>query len=573
MTDSCLVIVLDANDNAIESAVVTLDGETQVTNSDGMVQPFTVKPLPSHLLEVEMKSYVKESVTFNGALHIASWNNSLVSRMLTPYRTELIIRLGRLIAAPTERKTDAEVKAMAKVQQNAEKVIISPNGLSGYRNILRDLSIWRVESDLLPSAPPPPTKVGWEKFSGVEVIPAVEAGRKGRFILLLNNDDPMAQPSNQRTFAVAVWSPNIDQDTPLASMDMIVFFSPTTYGLFPGVKYPFGMGYLPPRPDHPGPRKAAQCYLAVASSYLLDFYCFVYMLAARGRQAVVVMPLDNNGDRGPYDTGEGLFRLCREVSLFLHRECRTSSKGYLALTSDLIHCGGTLRGLETGGIFADNFGLPPKPGRVAVSGFSNAVGGWMKTIRRSKKTVKVLQKGVLIQLMSRWGLSATYEQRFWGCPHNSLGSPSDREPEDLWQEAWRELWDMDGSQPGGWRNYLARVNLWAFPNEPTTPPTGERMVFMCHSLLSINDNDPRTDKNQFWAKMKKETPSSVENYNGWPVTREVKGRRWAVAYINKIYYDIGVGVPELGDDSHHATAKVAWNWFTALSNVGGPRWP
>ncbi len=50
-------------------------------------------------------------------------------------------------------------------------------------------------------------------------------------------------------------------------------------------------------------------------------------LAARQNPAVIVLPICAHGDWGPFASGSGILRLLREVAVFSHRECRTSSLG------------------------------------------------------------------------------------------------------------------------------------------------------------------------------------------------------------------------------------------------------
>jgi hypothetical protein len=52
---------------------------------------------------------------------------------------------------------------------------------------------------------------------------------------------------------------------------------------------------------------------------------FVDSLVARNRKAVLVMPVWKLGVMKPFNCREAVLRLCEEVVLFLHRECRTSN--------------------------------------------------------------------------------------------------------------------------------------------------------------------------------------------------------------------------------------------------------
>jgi hypothetical protein len=539
---ACIVAVEDANGVWVGDATVTLDDTMLVTDADGNVTfLFLDTNSLKHSLIVAAPGYVAEKATFKGPLETGEWNNSLLRRTVMPDRTILTMRLGRLDVAPTTLLADDALQKLAVAKGDAQGALLFPLPRSpsmswpAYRfHWLEPQPVWLVDTNLLPPALVPGAS-GWSRFTGHAADPAADIMSRGRFFWLMHRGAPQGDNSGTTSsYAVAVWSPNINRDLPVEGLDMVVFFSPSTDGFV--AKYPFG---VLPGPD--------QQYMSLGAKYLLEQYAFTYNLIARGRQAVIVMPISPHGSWGPYETGEGLFRLCREVSLFLHRECRISNKGLLndgRVPREKWHSGGTLRTQGEGGIYGADFGTPPAPGRVAVSGFSAGIA-----------QVK--------HVMATWGLPQTFagQQRFWGCP--SL-RPEGLEPKELWEAAWMELWDMDGyhAGSGGWPNYLALIKSWAFGND--TKRT--RMVRLLHYL---DQPDPKTDSHPTWKDLINEG-TTTDNYKV-PGARELQGKRWTVAHINKSYINVGTGNPLIGPDEHHATPKIAFSHFAALSPIGIPR--
>jgi hypothetical protein len=536
---TCVVAVRDANNVPVADATVTLD---DVTNSGGTTV-FVIQNKPTHTLTVEAPDYVTETARFNGTLDLGEWDNALLSRSVDQGRIALTMRLGRLDVAPTVTIPKDGIKKLADARADAQAVLLdtlprSPFGAwPVYRSHFLDpYAVWLTSTTLLPPPPPLVGAQGWARFTGGPADPKADPMESGRFFWLQHRN------SSSSTFAVAVWSRNINHEGPLEALDMFVFFSPTTAAY--KAKYPFGV--------IPGEKQGSdpdQQYMSLGSKYLLEQYGFAYELIARKRQAVLVMPICRHGDWGPYVTGEGMFRLCREVALFLHRECRTSNKALLSsagVPHELWHAGGTLRSPSVSGIYGTDFGAPPRPGRIAVGGFSSGI-----------LPVK--------QLMATWGLPRGYTQRLSGCPYVALAGADTKEPRDLWADAWRELWDMDGyhRETGGWPNYLNLIRTWAFTNDVART----RMVRMCHSL---GQPDPKTDPHPTWKAMMAEPPGvTVDNY-GIQFARELQGGRWSVVHLDGKFIDLGFGPPELGPDVHHAIPKIAFSYFSALSPIGMP---
>ena len=266
--------------------------------------------------------------------------------------------------------------------------------------------------------------------------------------------------SKDPQYTVAVWPPNINHDGPLELLDMVVFFSPHT-GSYT-TSYPFRL--LPNTKAPPD-----QQYMTLGSKYLLQEYGFAYNLIARRRQAVMITPMCKAGKWGPYSSGEGIFRLCREVALLLHRECRTSNLGLTSVGGvdrKFRYAGGSLRS-PGASIWSNVFGLPSKPGGIAIGGFSTGIA-----------PVK--------SIMQTWRVGTsegpTFSQQYWGCAGSS--------DEQIFNSAWMELWDLDGfhRETGGWDNYKSLLNRWAQKDS-------KQMMRFFHSL---GQPDPKADKHPLW---------------------------------------------------------------------------
>ncbi|EWZ78945.1 hypothetical protein FOWG_16887 [Fusarium oxysporum f. sp. lycopersici MN25] len=522
------ITVLDANNIPVDGAEITLDGKpiTQ-TDQDGVSTLSANDSNTNNSLVISHTRHITENVRFRGGISTGEWDNALVSRNTVPGRILLRVQLGRLDVAPTELRSNEDIQAILVSHRNLEAALLFNLPRDGrcqaYRFQWNDpLPVEVAEEKILPVNAPTPDLKGWRRFRSTPVNPPADPMALGRFFWALYPGQPKGDQ-----YAVAIWSPNINHEGPLDLLDMVVFFSPHTASYV--ARYPFG---LVPKSD-----PADQQYMTLGKKYLLDEYGFAYNLIARRRQAVMVMPICKHGNWGPFSSGEGVFRLCREVALFLHRECRTSNlsvTGIGGIGRELRLAGASLRSQGVG-IWSRAFGEPSNLGRIVIGGFSSGIA-----------PVK--------SIMGNWRAQG-FTQRDWGCPTWRGISDS----QQAFEVAWTELWDLDGSHEGtgGWKNYLNALDRWVYRDSL-------RMMRLFHSL---DQPDPKQHNHPLWKKIFSEGPI-YEQY-GIPHARELQGKRWTVVHVDSVYIGNNppVGVPPLGD-AHHATPKVAFSHFAALSPVG-----
>ena len=490
----------------------------------------------SHTLTVSSAYYVTEEIRFQGSISTGKWDNALLQRQDSSGSPLLTVRMGRLIPAPTGLVDETAILAMGRKPDDPHKIFLyrtpDRHGLAYRWQWLQAKPVELAEEVLLPREPPPQDATAWERFNTNPADPPADIETGGRFFWLLY---PSALSNLQ--FAAAVWSPDIPDSQPLRKLDMIVFYSPHTAEY--SETYPFGLSK----------GSSNQHYMDLAAKYLLE-RGFIYFLVARKLKAVLIMPICNKGDWGPFSTGEGVFRLCREVALFLHRECRTSALAQLNVdrtTYDGWYYGSSLRNPSASlKPQSADFGIPPSPGRVVTSCFSTGA--------KPFKTI-----------MQTWPLSK-FAQQYWGCPRAS-GLP---DPHDAFNAAWQEIWDMDGFHPdtGGWPTYLDLLKTWMKANN-------NRSFRLCHSYGRVPPN-PKTDKNPLWTTLMNESKPNVDltlksspKFGGG---REIHAQRWSAVAFDDAYVANTIakppGLPYLGPSGHDNTPVVAFSHNTKLSLIG-----
>jgi hypothetical protein len=308
MSETCTVKVLDANGTPIQQALISLDDKQGTSDRNGVLD-LTVSSNNVHSLRVTRYLYVAESIEFRGTLKDGEWNNAL-ERKQSANQTLLTVRLGRLSLAPTALKSDAELKELISTGKGAGAAVLTtlpadPALKLPERRAYLDhgdtaLAVSVAQKILLPEEPPPANSKGWEKVRTVSSNPPkVDPLSVGRFFWLLCRgpmDPRPADPEDLRPkrpkggdveFAIAVWSPHITREKPLDALDIAFYFSPNT-GKYHS-HYPFGF-----EKDN-----GTQEFMHLGTRYLLTQYCFATQLAAQGRQAVLIMPINNYADWGP----------------------------------------------------------------------------------------------------------------------------------------------------------------------------------------------------------------------------------------------------------------------------------
>ncbi|KOV58156.1 carboxypeptidase-like regulatory domain-containing protein [Streptomyces sp. MMG1121] len=532
------VAVEDVNGLPVPGATVVLDAASALTGTDGTAA-FDLDPAAGRTITVSQPFYVTERAEFrDGGLARGRWNNALLRRQTAGATLRLTVRLGRWAGAPTVLLTEEQLAAMALAGGDPHGALLmklpsDPSRLAYRQQWNAPLPVELAQPVLLPERPPAHGTTGWRRFNSTPATPPADIAALGRFFFVTCPGDTAAP--KDPTYAAAVWSPNLNLTAPPDTLDLIVFFSPHTLGWTP--PYPFGVSKGVPGAD--------QAFVMIGTRYLTADYAFAYNLIARRRQAIVVMPLCRKGDWGPFACADGLFRLCREVLHFLHRECRTSTAGLTTVGGiDRVHwlAGASLRA-PGAGVWADGFGLPPSPGRIVVSGFSTGIA----------PVKQVLGGGPL----------TGFDRGQWGCP--------DAASRDAFAAAWQEIWDLDGFHPatGGWPNYLNLLNGWYHPGGP-------RELRLIHSSGRVPP-DAGTSDHPLFKRLRAEgvtVDRRVPTTPGIGGARELHGRAWSAVALDDPYIgnDPPVGTPALGD-AHHATPKVGFSHCAALSRVGATPGP
>ncbi|MEV5750526.1 hypothetical protein AB0L00_22120 [Actinoallomurus sp. NPDC052308] len=532
MPINCTVSVVDVNGRPLAGASVSLGAARGVTDAAGTWTTVIADPGAPITLEVDDSYHVKEVCAFEGDPRTAMWNNALVSRTINGADLLLSVRLGRMDTSPTTSRSDAELAALMTTKARDPGAVLLwkpprfPNVLS-YRTQWNDQREVRVpRPQLLPSTAVPPGTKGWNRLQSDPAVADLAAF--GRFYWL----EYSPRPSRPR-WVVAVWSPNLPDERPPATLDYVVFYSPTTANEeYTAATYPYGLVYA---------AAPFQKYLELAKKYLLDEFFFAYEMVAQRDRAVLVMPIGDAGDIGPWASGEGLLRLLREVGLFLHRQCRTSRLGLRPPTASPVELAGpNMRG-ATVPVVAGSFGDAPAVGKVAVAGFSTGIGP---------------VKGI----MPDGGWNTSLGSVLWGVP---AGNGAD--PRRLWRESWRELWDLDGFHPatGGWPTYLDLLQTWARANE-------SRVVRSYHTSGRVPP-DPRKDPHPVWKYLRGpglDIDLSLPAVAGIGRAQQLQNARWTSVTMDDSYLDGGsVDLPGWLDP-HHTTPRVGFPHALKITTVG-----
>jgi hypothetical protein len=529
MISDVTIGVVDANGTSIKGVVAQAGpgGSFGTTDSAGQTTIRLATDLPA-TFKFSHADYVAETVNFRSNLTSGAYDNSLVTRTTGGSGSvTLNVILGRLASAPVLTAGPPNGRAvLTEFIGNVFRYSYQSNlvnfGSTTPPVSLKGLSVKVSKPVLLKEG----NFVGWDHF--VAESRPFDLDSSGRFFWLLY---PSARTPSQ--FAVAVWSPNLGASQPVSALDMVVFFCPNAAQYT--VTYPFGAS-----------ETYGQQYMYLGARYLLTQYMFVPELVANNNQAVVVMVIPNQSNWPPFNSGSALYRLLREVSVFLHRECRTSKLGVTPKGYDpsLEFAGGSLR--DGPGISPQaNFGAPPAVGKVAVSFFSSGY--------------DVVEK----LLQPSFSPAAGYDSALWNASPASQGA---------WNASWMELWDLDGTHD--WTKFLAALLTW-YKGAP------DRQFWLCHS----SGRAPLcpTTWGPLWKELK-EKASANPNFPGPNLPWEYSGPDWsAVAFPNNwaISNDPSEDSPPLpslpstnslgpDDAAHHNTAKIAFSHCIARTAVGKP---
>jgi hypothetical protein len=532
MVITCTVAVVDVNNRVVPGASVSLGTARGTTDPVRGLWTTPVDPSGSLTLDVDHPYHARENCVFVGDLRTSAWNNALVSRDLNGSDVVLTVRVGRMDTAPTTTRSAGDLAALMKTKPRDPGAVLlfKPPRFPGafayslHWNDQREVRVPRPE--LLPAASVAPGTKGWKRFQSDPVIADLAAF--GRFYWL----EYAARPSNPR-FVVAVWSPNLPFEMPPRSLDYVVFYSPTTANEeYAAATYPYGLVYT---------AAPFQKYLDLARKYLLDEFFFAYEMVAQRSRAVLVMPIGNAGDVGPWGSGEGLLRLLREVGLFLHRQCRTSRLGLRSPIASPVELAGPNLRTTTTPIVATSFGAVPAVGKVAVAGFSTGL-------------------GPIKQIMPDAGWPVALGSGLWGVPASSGDDPM-----RAWRRSWRELWDLDGFHPatGGWPNYLNLLHRWAREDE-------SRVVRSYHTSSRVPP-DPLHDPHEVWKFLRGarlDVERTLPPVAGIGRAQQLQNDRWTSVTMDDAYLHGSSDELPPFIDPHHTTPRVGFPHALRLTALG-----
>ncbi|MEU2663508.1 hypothetical protein [Micromonospora sp. NPDC007220] len=531
MAITLTVRVVDANLGAVPGALVVLDGGQGTTDAAGRWSTVVSHQPTVPQIRVSHPAYVAERVTFTGDLRSATWDNSLARRAVSGDDVTMTVTLGRMDPSPVVTLSDADVtRIMASRGRDprAARVVGWPNNprihtYAGHYN--NTLTFRQANRELLKPAAAAESDAGWDRFGEKREV-TVNIAALSRFHFL-----EYAATQSDPKFVVAVVSPNLPDPKPVTSLDFVVYCSPSTGDYT--ARYPYGLVNA---------AAPLQEYLNLARKYLLDEAFFAFQSLGWGNRSVLVMPLFPQGQWGPFATGEGLLRMLREVAVFLHRQCRTSSLG-LRKPDATAHelAGPNLRTIFPP-LYSGDFGTVPGVGQVAVAGFSQGIGA-----------VKALMSDLTFPV----GLNST----LWGVP---MGGGTDGRRE--WARAFREVWDLDGhhSGTGGWRAYLDLLRVW-FNHDPG------RVVRSYHSG-DTGPPDPLTDPHPVWtdlhgAGLDLDRPTPPARGAFW--ARLLQNARWTDLRVSNPYVD-GSSGPQLPVflDPHHTMPRIGFSHALSMTTLG-----
>ena len=470
---SCRITILDVNEVPIVGADVRLNLTRSITDINGRVLASTIVPTGT-TLKVWHPSYVGETVIFFDDFRTGKYSNPLLRRVPSQNLVTLTLTLACYTSAPIKDLSFSEFTARAKRKDDVGAVIAekaSPTTLQYRDSNLFAHPLRLANKTLTPTPPLTPSNLqqnfGWDRFSTTQTSSSISPSSHGR-IYWLTSHVSLLSP---HPFAVNIWSPNFPTSTtPPSTIDIIFFYTPSTE--WATATYPYGVVMFKPDPPPDIAPFPDQSYMAVGNRYMQKDreHQLVYPLAALDRKAVLIMPMSNKGKWDAVLSKEGVWRLCKEVIAFLHRENRFSSLGVAAergVLSSKAKAGGSLRDYESGGPRLSDFGARPKIGKMVVGFFSAGAfpAKWM--MEEGSDTLVNALKNRRGELQNKYGAFANndafvkFNSALWGCRSGSGDAEGDW-LKDM-SEAWKETWDMDGFhvrelKKGCFRQYLAQVS-------------------------------------------------------------------------------------------------------------------
>jgi hypothetical protein len=264
-----------------------------------------------------------------------------------------------------------------------------------------------------------PTQPGWGHFAFR--VASIDPARSGH-LYFTEFGEVASNLSGGRRFLVGLWVPETLTQLGVKSLDFIVWLHPSTGDVhfYPKdtdpyrTKYPFAI-WAETLPQGGG-FGAPQRYVNLPIHHLFTTQHFLqYQMEAARRNAVIVIPIAPSGDFGPLLTQPPLFRLLKELCLWIPRGDSNS------------------RGMP------GRFPPTPNVGKVAVSAFSSS-GPHLNTLMANPRTNLSDQE---------WG--ARPSAKAW------TGMASDDRD---FEAAWSEMWSIDSFDPGGFSSFVGKAIDW-----------------------------------------------------------------------------------------------------------------
>ncbi|MDI3289053.1 hypothetical protein [Polyangium sp. 15x6] len=365
------------------------------------------EPLPNETWTIKAThpDYFEESTDFNPS-NPALWTNPTCN--VTRTGSELWVKfiLGRMKLAQR-----SQLKAITPADlSNLSNLKTSPDGvlMDGPRETFRYKDLFDGErTDFIRLNDPilrDPTEDAWKRLNAgpSPEYPHPNPSKEGHFRWLEFGP-------GKRKYLVAIWVPKAYFTQPTTKFDFIVMQSPTTkgktrpddgYALKPHHTYPYGLN----DPTFTKRKTAHQPFLStLGQEYLFERLNLTPQLIAANRKAIIVLPINNYGDWGPFTNTPGVHRMLLEIAHLTHK-----------------HFNGSLEGMYP---IARKHNSIPAIGRVVVAGYSEGTEPLLGLFRPIPENLDPL---VSVRDKSKFG------------------------------ELWKELWDLDLSLggPDGFKHWI-----------------------------------------------------------------------------------------------------------------------
>jgi hypothetical protein len=590
------ITISDVNNDPITGANVSVQQQQAITDINGQVT-FTPPDSPDSItLQVRHPDYISEFVTFSGNVILSTHNNPLLRRSAPLEAPALSVILGRYAPSPVKLIEEPLFTTLAKAKSDIGGVIGERIDAKSSDSPLQYRNTWMFKNQTTCAnttlTPDPDVsvdkKAGWQRINSVD-LPEIEPLQHGRLFWLQSQ----VSAASPKPWVALVWSPNFTGPSPTTSVDMMFFYTPSTDWVV--AKYPYGVVMFKDDKKPKDPPVPDQTYMSIGNKYSWEQMAMVYSLIARNRNAVLIIPMSERGHQDPMLAQEGVWRLCKEVMLFLHREHRFSNIGMKLAESTVlqprIRAGATLRDYGFIAPRALDFGPIPTIRKLVVGCFSAGASPAKWMMEPENWSLDESLRNLRSKWVSKYGSTwinkdafAAFPDRLWGCSSPREARVPERKAQ--FHQAWTEWWDMDGF------NFLGKVSIWhlylPLLDEWHQAQQG-RVLRLCHSdgrrprriLNPVKDKD---DSTGLWDRLKKQgiiyKSLKTAKCEARPI-EEVHGDLWSVIALSSVYLNArpqpiadkeAVRFPSLiAVDDHNATFRIAWGHCITSSDVGTAR--